>query len=61
MPSTDGDFQIIDREYGKSFVKLLHVKREGLVHTIREYEVDTKLTLATEKDYLKVSEDFSQI
>ena len=49
------EFSIVDKGYGKSWVKLLHVKREGKKHTIREYEVDTKLTLSTENDYKKVS------
>ena len=48
------EFSIVDKGYGKSWVKLLHVKREGKKHTIREYEVDTKLTLSTENDYKKV-------
>jgi len=45
----DGKF--IDRSYGKAFVKLLHVKRDGNVHSIREYEVSTLITLSSEKDY----------
>ena len=44
-------FEIIDRAYGKSWVKLLHLKRDGLVHHIRELEVDTYLTLDSDKDY----------
>ncbi len=52
MVSSSENFRIVDREYGKSWVKMLHVKREGLVHSIREYEVDTKLTLDSEKDYI---------
>ena len=50
------EYTIADREYGKSWVKLLHVKREGDVHSIKEYEVDTYLTLDTVKDYVKVTE-----
>lgn len=45
------EFKIVDREYGKAWVKMLHIKRDGFVHTIREYEVHTKLTLSTDKDY----------
>lgn len=37
---------------GKSGVKLLHIKRDGPVHSIQELEVNTQLTLATKKDYL---------
>ena len=49
------EYTIADREYGKSWVKLLHVKRDGDVHSIKEYEVDTYLTLDTVKDYVKVN------
>ena len=42
----------VARGYGKGNVKLLHVRREGPVHSIKEYEVDTQLTLETDKDYL---------
>lgn len=37
--------------YGKSFVKLLHIARSGKVHTAKEVEVDTKLTLNSTIDY----------
>lgn len=54
-PATMNDeFKIIDKGYGKSWVKMLHIKREGRKHTIREYEVDTRLTLSTERDYTHV-------
>eukprot|EP00094_Tigriopus_californicus_P003317 TCALIF_03190-PA protein Name:"Similar to Uro Uricase (Drosophila pseudoobscura pseudoobscura)" AED:0.13 eAED:0.13 QI:0/0.5/0.4/1/0.75/0.8/5/106/291 len=46
-------YAITEREYGKSLVKLLHVKRDGLVHTIKEFEVATKLKLNSEKDYIE--------
>lgn len=36
---------------GKSGVKLLHIKRDGPVHSIRELEVNTQLTLSSKKDY----------
>ena len=45
-------YSIVDDAYGKNNVKLLHVKRVGLVHTIQELEVNTELTLATHKDYV---------
>ena len=48
------DVKFIDRSYGKAFVKLLHVKRDGNVHSIREYEVSTLITLSSEKDYTQV-------
>lgn len=34
-------------------MKLLHVRRDGPVHIIREFEVDTHLRLTTQKDYLE--------
>lgn len=45
-------YQIVDDAYGKTGVKLLHIKREGTLHSIQELEVNTHLTLATHKDYL---------
>ena len=47
-------FEIVENEYGKANVRMLHLRREGLVHTIREFEVDTSLTLDDTKDYTKV-------
>lgn len=38
---------------GKTGVKLLHIKRDGALHSIQELEVNTHLTLATHKDYLE--------
>ena len=49
------DFKILDREYGKSGVKVLHITRNGSEHSIREFEVETKLVLATDNDYKEVS------
>ncbi|MPC76810.1 Uricase [Portunus trituberculatus] len=40
------------RGYGKGNVKLLHVRRDGPVHSIKEFEVSTQLTLESDKDYL---------
>lgn len=45
------DFQVIDKQYGKNYVRLLHVKREGRLHQIRELEVNTKLTLNDVRDF----------
>ena len=47
-------FEIVENEYGKANVRMLHLRREGLVHSIREFEVDTSLTLDDTKDYTKV-------
>jgi urate oxidase len=38
--------------YGKNSVKLLHVRRDGALHTIREYEVSTHLKLLSKKDFI---------
>nr|CAD7462646.1 unnamed protein product [Timema tahoe] len=46
------EYQLTNHGYGKNSVKLLHVHREGSRHTIREYEVDTRLRLHSNKDYL---------
>lgn len=44
-------FKIIDKEYGKAGVKLLYVAQNGPKHIIKELEVETSLTLDSEKDY----------
>jgi len=44
-------YSIIDNEWGKANVKLLYVKKEGSLHSIKELLVRTALTLNTEKDY----------
>ncbi|XP_064080351.1 uricase-like [Macrobrachium nipponense] len=46
------EYQWIDRGYGKNNVKILHVRREGVVHSIKEYEINTQLTLNNDKDYI---------
>ncbi|KAK3088514.1 hypothetical protein FSP39_020044 [Pinctada imbricata] len=38
--------------YGKNYVKLLQVRREGKIHYVKEVEVSTELTLNNTKDYL---------
>ncbi|XP_037088009.1 uricase-like [Pollicipes pollicipes] len=45
-------YEIVDSNYGKNWVKLLHVHRQGSVHTIREWEVCSELTLDSKKDYI---------
>ena len=44
-------FKILESEYGKGGVKILHVSKRGAVHTIQELEVESLLTLATSQDY----------
>lgn len=55
----DSEVIFTDRRYGKNFVRLLHVKREGKRHTVRELEVSTNLTLNDTRDF--VFGDNSQI
>lgn len=38
--------------YGKNYVKLLQLRREGKIHYVKELEVNTQLTLNNTKDYL---------
>lgn len=56
FPENDGEFvseyQITDSGYGKDNVKLLHIERNGTVHNIKEFEVNTHLKLYSKKDYL---------
>ncbi|KAL3871233.1 hypothetical protein ACJMK2_039241 [Sinanodonta woodiana] len=44
--------EIIDSGYGKKFVKLLQLRREGKIHYVKEVEVNTELTLNNHRDYL---------
>ena len=48
------EFHFIDRGFGKYWVKLLHLERDGAKHSIKEYEVNTLITLDSEKDYKQV-------
>lgn len=50
--ATKVEFEISDTGYGKDHVKILHVRREGNVHHIKEFEVNTHLKLYSKKDYL---------
>ncbi|XP_014668862.1 PREDICTED: uricase-like [Priapulus caudatus] len=47
----EADMVFVNTEYGKDYVRLLHVRREGPLHHTREIEVNTTLTLACQKDY----------
>lgn len=44
-------YEITDQGYGKSFVKILHVRKNGLEHTVKEFEVNTILKLNNQRDY----------
>lgn len=44
-------FAIVEKEYGKAGVKMLYVSQKGEKYTIKELEVETSLTLDSEKDY----------
>jgi hypothetical protein len=35
-PNVYDRFEIVDHEYGKNAVRMLHLRREGAVHSIRE-------------------------
>lgn len=51
MANTPHQYSISDYGYGKDSVKVLHVKRNGPVHSIKEFEVGTHLKLYSQKDY----------
>ncbi|XP_042215490.1 uricase-like [Homarus americanus] len=46
------NFKWVERGYGKNSIKLLHVRRDSAVHSIKEFVVSTQLTLASDKDYI---------
>jgi urate oxidase len=48
----DSDITFVDRRYGKNYVRLLHVRRDGRRHEVKELEVNTALTLNDAQDYL---------
>lgn len=52
MGQTSYEYEICDSGYGKDHVKILHVRREGPVHHIKEFEVNTHLKLYSKKDYM---------
>ena len=49
---SEGPYELGQYGYGKNSVKLLHVHRDGPLHTIREYEVSTHLKLLSKKDFM---------
>jgi len=52
--STKGsDFVLQDHFYGKQGIKLLNLVKNGPVHSVKELEVFTLLTLSSTKDYLE--------
>lgn len=52
MGQTSYEYEISDSGYGKDHVKILHVRRDGAVHHIKEFEVNTHLKLYSKKDYM---------
>lgn len=52
MDQISYEYEISDSGYGKDHVKILHVRREGAVHHIKEFEVNTHLKLYSKKDYM---------
>lgn len=54
VDSSDPNYVIKDYGYGKDYVKILHVRRNGSLHSVKELEVGTKLrNFDWHKDYLK--------
>ncbi|CAH1786253.1 unnamed protein product [Owenia fusiformis] len=49
--ATDKDAMFTFRGYGKNFVRVLHVTRTGNIHHVKELEVNTQLSLYSDKDY----------
>lgn len=51
----DGEehYELAEYGYGKNYIKLLKVARNGEHHTIREYEVNTHLQLDSREDFLQ--------
>jgi len=49
---SEGPYELGQYGYGKNSVKLLHVRRDGPFHTIRECEVSTQLKLLSKKDFM---------
>jgi urate oxidase len=47
------ELTFVDTGYGKNYIKLLHIRRDGVRHHIKEFEVNTHLTLDSKKDYLQ--------
>ena len=48
---SDEKVEFTDRRYGKNYVRLLHVRRNGPVHDVKELEVNVALTLKSIEDY----------
>ncbi|KAE8739792.1 hypothetical protein FOCC_FOCC014717 [Frankliniella occidentalis] len=46
-------YELAEYGYGKNYVKILKVRRDGLRHSIREYEVNTHLQLDSREDFLR--------
>lgn len=46
-------YEITNKGYGKDAVKVMHINRKGLVHSIQELEVGTHLKLYSNKDYMQ--------
>lgn len=54
VPRNDhSEYSVSNYGYGKDFIKILHIQRNGLVHTVNEFEVSTHIKLSTRDDWLK--------
>ncbi|KAM4640834.1 uricase-like isoform 2-T2 [Discoglossus pictus] len=49
----DANVEFVHTGYGKNAVKVLHIKRNGKQHFIKEIEASVELTLKSKKDYLQ--------
>ena len=52
MSGSDIKTKFVFSGYGKNYVKILQLRREGRTHHVKELEVNTQLTLNNTKDYL---------
>lgn len=49
----NSEYFVSNYGYGKDFIKILHIQRNGLVHKVNEFEVNTHIKLSTRDDWLK--------
>ena len=50
---SDDQVEFTDRRYGKNYVRLLYVRRNGLVHDVKELAVNVALTLKSAGEYVQ--------
>ncbi|KAL5012963.1 hypothetical protein ScPMuIL_011514 [Solemya velum] len=52
MSSSVVSSEFVHTGYGKNYVKLIQLRRDGPVHYVKEVEVNTQITLNNHRDYL---------